>query len=136
MPLFLSYEPDQSTGNYRIKNDFSGNNYFFTGGYDININPRVKLLPSLLIKYNPNHAIQIDYNAQINIRDRIWIGIGYRNSDVLIGVLQCQLNDQLRMAYSYDFELGSIGKYRNGSHEIVLGYVFNYARKVMGPRNF
>ena len=100
------------------------------------ISPSVKLLPSLLIKYHPGNAIQIDYNAQIILKDRIWMGIGYRSKDMLVGMFQCQLNYQLRMAYSYDFELGSIGKYRNGSHEIVLGYVFNYARKVMGPRNF
>jgi type IX secretion system PorP/SprF family membrane protein len=136
LPLFLSHEPDQSTGNFKIKNDFSGYNYFFTGGYEVGISPHVKLLPSLLIKYHPNHVVQIDYNAQINLKDRIWIGIGYRNSDMLTGMLQCQLNDQLRMAYSYDFDTGTIGKYRNGSHEIVLSYVFRYVRKVMGPRQF
>ena len=136
LPLFLSHELNQSTGNYKIKNDFSEYNYFFTGGYKVGISPHVKLLPSLLIKYHPNHVIQIDYNAQISLKDRIWIGIGYRNSDMLIGMLQCQLNDQLRMAYSYDFDFGSIGKYKNGSHEIVLSYVFSYARKVMGPRHF
>jgi len=136
VPLFLSHEPDQSTGNYKIKNDFSGYNYFITGGYEVGISPHVKLLPSLLIKYHPTHVVQIDYNAQIVLKDRIWIGFGYRNSDMLIGMLQCQLNDQLRMAYSYDFDLGSMGKYRNGSHEIVLNYVFCYERKVTGPRQF
>jgi type IX secretion system PorP/SprF family membrane protein len=102
----------------------------------VDISPLVKLLPSLLIKYHPNNVIQIDYNAQINLKDRIWIGIGYRNRDMLVGMLQCQLTYQLRMAYSYDFDLGSIRKYTNGSHEIVLNYVFSYARKVMGPRQF
>jgi type IX secretion system PorP/SprF family membrane protein len=136
LPRFLTHELDQSTGNYKIKNNFSGYNYFFTGGYEVGIGPRVKLLPSLLIKYHPNHAIQIDYNAQVNLKDKIWIGIGYRNSNMLIGMLRCQLNYQLNIAYSYDFDLGSIGKYKNGSHEIVLNYVFSYARKVMGPRQF
>jgi len=55
---------------------------------------------------------------------------------MLVGMLQCQLNYQLRMAYSYDFDLGSIGKYKNGSHEILLSYVFSYARMVKGPRQF
>jgi hypothetical protein len=40
------------------------------------------------------------------------------------------------MAYSYDFEFGGIGKYVNGSHEVVLSYVFRYSRKVEDPRNF
>ena len=136
MPLFLSHELDKNTGKYKISNNFSGCNYFFSGGYELGISPQVKLLPSMLIKYHPNNAIQIDYNAQISLKDRIWMGIGYRNKDMLVGMLQCQLNYQLRMAYSYDFDFGSIGKYINGSHEIVLNYVFRYARKVIGPRQF
>jgi type IX secretion system PorP/SprF family membrane protein len=136
LPLFLSHELDESTGKYKIGNNFSGCNYFFTGGYELSITPQVKFLPSLLVKYHPKNAVQIDYNAQINLKDRIWMGIGYRNRDMLIGMLQCQLNYQVRMAYSYDFNLGTIGKYTNGSHEILLSYVFRYARKVMGPRQF
>lgn len=136
LPLFLSHEPDQSTGKYKTTNDFSEYNYFFTGGYEIGISPQVKLLPSMLIKYHPNHAVQIDFNAQIKLRNRIWMGISYRNRDMLVGMLQCQLNHQLRMAYSYDFDLGSIGRYHKGSHEIVLNYIFSYVRKVMGPRQF
>jgi type IX secretion system PorP/SprF family membrane protein len=136
MPLFLSYEPDKSTGKYKIDNNFSGSNYFFSAGYEASISPQVKFLPSLLIKYHPNNAIQIDYNAQFSLEDKIWMGIGYRNKDILVGMLQCQLNYQIRMAYSYDYNFGSIGKYLNGSHEFVLNYVFKFARKVIGPRQF
>jgi len=136
LPRFLIHELDQGTGNYIIKNNFSGYNYFFSGGYEVGIGPRVKLLPSLLIKYHPNHVIQFDFNAQINVKDRIWMGIGYRNRNVLAGMLRCQLNKQLNMAYSYDFDFGNTGKYKNGSHEIVLNYIFSYARSVTGPRQF
>ncbi len=136
LPMFLSHEMDQNTGNYRIKNNFSEYNYFFSGGYEVGISPDIKLLPSLLIKYHPDINIQIDYNAMIKLKDRICMGIGYRNKDMLVGMVQCQLNYQLRMAYSYDFDFSSIGKYKNGSHEIALNYVFSYERKVMGPRQF
>jgi type IX secretion system PorP/SprF family membrane protein len=118
LPLFLTHELDQSTGKYKIGNNFSGCNYFFTGGYEVGISPQVKLLPSFLIKYHPSNVVQIDYNAQINFKDKIWMGIGYRNKNMLVGMFQCQLNYQLRMAYSCDFDLGNIGKYLNGSHEI------------------
>jgi len=136
LPLFLSYDLDKSTGKYKIGNPFSVSNYFLTGGYEIGISNNVKLLPSLLIKYHPGNAIQVDYNAMVNLKDRIWMGIGYRNKDMLVGMLQCQVNYQIRMAYSYDFELGTPGRYMNGSHEIVLNYIFRYARKVIGPRQF
>jgi len=136
LPLFLSHELDMSTGKYKISNSLSGYNYLLSGGYEVIIGPRVKLLPSMLIKYHPGNAIQIDYNAQISLKDKIWMGIGYRNRNTLVAMFQCQLNYQIRMAYSYDFQIGSIGRYENGSHEIVLSYIFRYARKVMGPRQF
>jgi type IX secretion system PorP/SprF family membrane protein len=136
IPLFLSHQIDKSTGKYKIGSNFSGSNYFLTGGYEMRISTQVKFLPSLIIKYHPKNTIQIDYNAQINLKDRIWMGIGYRNRNMLVGMLQYQLNYQIRMAYSYDYNFGSIGEYMNGSHEIVLNYVFKYSRNVMGPRQF
>ncbi len=136
IPMFLSYEINKSTGNYRTGKIFSGCNYFLTGGYEVIINPNVKLLPSVLIKYHPDNAVQIDFNTRVSLKERFWIGLGYRTKDMLIGMLECQINYQLRMAYSYDFNFGSIGKYLNGSHEIGLNYVLKYSRKVIGPRQF
>jgi len=45
IPLFLSYDLDNSTGKYKNGNTFSGSNYFVTGGYEIGISNIVKLLP-------------------------------------------------------------------------------------------
>ncbi len=136
MPLFLNHEVDKNTGKYKINNNYFGSNYFFTTGYEVVLNSQTKFLPSLLIKYHPNNAVQIDYNAEINLKNRFWMGIGYRNRNILVGMIQCQLNYQIRMAYSYDYNFGSIGKYMNGSHELVLNYVLKFTRKVIGPRQF
>lgn len=136
VPLFLSYELDKSTGKYKVGNPFSASNYFLTGGYEIGISNDVQIMPSLLMRYHPGNALQIDYNLQVNFNDKIGMGLGYSNREILIGMLQCQLSYQLRMTYSYNFELGTIGRYMDGSHEIVLNYVFRYSRKVSGPRHF
>jgi type IX secretion system PorP/SprF family membrane protein len=136
LPLFLNHELDENTGKYKIGNNFSGCNYFLSGGYELGISPQVKFLPSVLIKYHPDNPVQIDLNARISLKDRVWMGVGYRSKDILVGMIQCQLNYQLRLGYSYDYNFGEIGKYLNGSHEIVLNYVFRYSRKVTGPRQF
>jgi type IX secretion system PorP/SprF family membrane protein len=136
IPLFLSYEFDKTTGKYKVTNNLSGYNYLFTGGYELPICSILKFMPSMLIKYHPNNTLQIDYNAQLVLKDKIWLGIGYRNRDMLVGLFQCQISYQLRIAYSYDFNVSDLGKYENGSHEIVLNYVFRYSRKVVGPRQF
>jgi type IX secretion system PorP/SprF family membrane protein len=136
LPVFLNHELDEKTGKYKISNNFSGCNYFLSGGYELGISPQVKFLPSFLIKYHPDNPVQIDLNARISLKDRIWLGVGYRSKKMLVGMVQCQLNYQLRLGYSYDYNFEEIGKYLNGSHEIVLNYVFRYSRKVTGPRQF
>jgi type IX secretion system PorP/SprF family membrane protein len=136
LPMFLTHEMDHNSGRYRIKNRFSQYNYLFTGGYLLDISPRADLLPSLLIKYHPEHPVQLDVNAQIILQDIIWLGIGYRNKSNLMGIFQFQANHQFRLGYTYCFDLGPIGRYTSGSHELMLNYVFRYNETLVGPRHF
>jgi len=136
MPFFLSQKMDQSGGEVTIKNDFSLYNYFINGGYNIEFADQIKLQPSILIKYNPTNGAGVDFNTYINLKDRIWFGIGYQSKNMIVGSFQCQINYQIKMAYSYIYEISPIAKYTNGSHEITLNYQFKYQRKVMGPRQF
>ena len=96
----------------------------------------IRLLPAVLLKYNPFTKVQADLYAKLMLKERIGVGVGYRSSDVIMGMLQCRVNEQLKIYYSYDFDTGSMGTYKNGSHEVVLGYVFRYTREVPGPRQF
>lgn len=136
LPLFLSHELDQSSGKYKINNNFSAYNLFISGGYEFVIDRNLKILPSVLLKVNQTDGIKIDYNALLNLKEKLWVGVGYRNRNMLVGMLQCQLTYQIKLGYSYDFEMGTLRKYTNGSHEIVLNYVFRYKRLVAGPRQF
>ena len=135
LPMFLSHDLNKNTGRYNIKNKFSDYTYLLSGGYFLDIKPGLRVLPSMLLKLH-NGSNQADINAQVILKDKIWVGAGYRTSEVLVGMFQCQVNYQLRAAYSYDFNLGAIGNYARSSHEIVLSYVFSYVRKVAGPRQF
>jgi type IX secretion system PorP/SprF family membrane protein len=136
IPMLLSYETDQVTGRNRSRNLADKYNYLLTGGYMIALGEGIGLLPSVLFKYRYRHAAQADINAQVILRDMVWIGLGYRNKNNLIGNFQCQLNYQLRLGYSYGFDLGPVGSYTNGSHEVMLNYVFRYREDLKGPRHF
>ncbi len=136
LPLFLSHVPDENTGNYKLKNDFSNYTYFLQGGYEAEISTFIKILPAVLVRYHPNARLQADYIVQVGLKDRIRAGLGYRSSRMMVGMLQAQINEQLRIGYSYDFDFSKTGHYKNGSHEIVLGYIFKYSRDVAGPRQF
>jgi type IX secretion system PorP/SprF family membrane protein len=136
LPFFLSHVVDDSNGKYRIKNDFSAYNYILAAGGSLPLGQQVKLIPSLLLKYLPDHPVQLDYTIQISLKDRIRTGIGYRNKNTLMALLQCRFNYQLRMLYSYAFDFGNLGGYKNGSHEIGLNYIFSYSHRAAGPRQF
>lgn len=134
IPMLFNNPVDLNSS--KLSSWYSGNNYFITGGYMFAINRQIKIQPSVLMKIHSEHPSQIDINAQLILRDRIWIGIGYRSSSTFVGMFQILMNPQLKMAYSYDYDLGPIGRYNSGSHEISLNYVFSYYRKVIGPRQF
>jgi len=136
LPFYLSDNMNQYAGEYKFRPDLSEYNYFLTGGYQLEINSDVKLLPSLLVRYQPKNDLQIDWNFQVSLKEMIWLGMGYRNKNMLIGTFQCQINYQIRVAYSYEFIVGNIGRYLNGSHEVGLNYIFRYKRSVKGPRKF
>jgi len=136
IPQLLSHEFNSTSGKYKIKNDFSEYNFFVEGGYYFLLAQDIKFLPSLLIRYNPGLTLQAEVNAQLILKERLRLGAGYRTSNKLIALLQCNITDQLMAAYSYDFDLGTVGKFYNGSHGVVLNYVFSYTRKVMSPRQF
>jgi len=134
LPMLLTHELNPTTGKYSIKNDFSEYSYFLEGGYFFDLTRHLKMLPSCLVKYHAGNKPQIDINTSFIIQDRIWLGLGYRNTQTLLGLLQLQISRQFMMAYSYSFDSGTMGKNNNGSHEVVLNYLFNYSRKVPGPR--
>lgn len=136
VPLFLSHVYNSQTDKYKTRNDFKEYNYFYNAGYTFDINPAVKFFPSLLVKYHKGNTPQIDINSQIILKNRVWLGAAYRSSNVIVAMLQYQVNNQLRIAYSYDFVIGKYGQYNNNSHEIMLNYVFNYSTEVTGPRQF
>ncbi|MCK4466418.1 MAG: type IX secretion system membrane protein PorP/SprF [Bacteroidales bacterium] len=136
LPLFLNHRFNPMTNKFKLHNDFSEYNYLINGGYIFEVKPDVKVLPSLLIRYNPGNSPQLDLNSHMIFKDKLWIGMSYRSKNTMVGMFQYQINNQFRVAYSYDFELGKLGRYNNGSHEIMLRYEFSYTIDVFSPRYF
>jgi type IX secretion system PorP/SprF family membrane protein len=136
LPFFVSHVSDENTGKLHMQNVFSQYNYFITGGYEFSLSETTDLLPSAVIRYQPDAGSQTDIMLRLVQWDRIGVGAGYRTSKMWIGQIDCKANDQLSFIYSYDSNFGKTGTYKGGSHEIMIGYVFRYKREVMGPRNF
>jgi type IX secretion system PorP/SprF family membrane protein len=136
VPKLLSYKFNFDKNKYSSKFNPGQYSYMFNAGYLYTISPKLKFFPSTLITLTPGEKILIDLNAYFNYIDRFWAGISYRSGRSFAGLFQFQINNQLRVAYTYDFDIGKLGKYSNGSHEIMLRYEFRYRVDVANPLIF
>ncbi len=111
--------------------------YLITGGIVIGISPSLKIKPSMLIKGTQGVPLQFDVNANFIIKEVLWLGLSYRSKTSYNFLVQVQLNDQLRVGYSYDLPLNQLKGLVKGSHEIVVTYNFLFRKnKLITPRYF
>ena len=54
-------------------------------------------------------------------KERVWLGVGYRTGDAMVGMVEYQINPQLRIGYAYDMTTSRLRNYTSGSHEVMLG---------------
>jgi type IX secretion system PorP/SprF family membrane protein len=136
IPKLLNYQFDFNKNKYSLKFDMGQSYYLFNTGYLFTLTPKIKLFPSTLIYYSPGEKLLFDLNAYVSYIDRFWAGLSYRNSRSLAALFQFAVNNQFRVAYTYDFDFGRLGRYSNGSHEIMLRYEFKYKVDVVNPLAF
>jgi type IX secretion system PorP/SprF family membrane protein len=136
VPKLLGYRFNFDKNKYTILFNPGQYNYLLNAGFLYTISQKVKFLPSTLITLSPKEKILIDLNAYVSYNDRVWGGVSYRNGRSLGALFQFAVNNQFRVAYTYDFDLGRLGRYSNGSHEIMLRYEFHYKVDAVSPLNF
>lgn len=98
-------------------------------GVALVVNPNVVLKPSLLVKYVHGAPLNIDVNFSVLLNKVFWIGASVRSSKAIVGILEYNITDFVRVGYSYDFSFGAIRSYTTGSHELFLGFDLSVAKK-------
>jgi type IX secretion system PorP/SprF family membrane protein len=136
VPKLLGYRFDFDKNKYTLRVNPGQYYYLFNTGYVINLTSKAKFFPSTLVTFSPGEKVLYDINAHFSFFDRLWVGASYRNNRSLAGLLQFAVNNQLRVAYTYDFDFGKLGRYSNGSHEVMLRYEFRYKVNVVNPLIF
>ena len=112
--------------------------YFVIGGYVFDLSEQVKFKPAFLLKAVVGAPISIDLSANFLFRDKLGVGVAHRLDDSFSGLLQYYVTPQFRIGYAYDFTLTELRNYNSGSHELMLGYDFRFARynRIHSPRIF
>ncbi|MDR0660072.1 MAG: type IX secretion system membrane protein PorP/SprF [Prevotellaceae bacterium] len=104
----------------------SGRHFYLYGRYKIELTSDWDLVPSLSAQNNIKD-FQLEVNAMTFYKKRFWAGASYRvndkfESESVVGMLGLYITDFLRVGYAYDLNVGDIGSYSSGSHEIMLGF--------------
>lgn len=100
--------------------DAANIHYYLHSGYQFDINENWKSNTSILVKQVSGAPLQIGLNGQVVYRDFIGAGLSYRTSKELIAMVNYRINPQLKLGYAYDYNMGQLGSYSNGTHEIIL----------------
>jgi len=120
---------------------------YVMGGFVVGLSDALKLKPSFLVKYAEGAPLGIDGNINLWIADRLAIGGSYRrnqfnsfgafSSDAIVGMVEVQLSDQIRLGYAYDRMLNNLRSFGPNSHELMLRYEFGFGRsRILTPRYF
>lgn len=97
--------------------------YYLHGGKVLELNDNKTVLkPSVLLKYFPGVAYQVDINMNVYYNKLIGAGISYRTQESIVLLADAIVYDNLRLGIAYDIPIGKLSSYHSGSFEVMLSY--------------
>ncbi|MBY0245138.1 MAG: type IX secretion system membrane protein PorP/SprF [Sphingobacteriaceae bacterium] len=133
-------------------------NYYLTAGVLLPINEVIQIKPSFLIKEDLDNSSAVDANLFFLIKDKIWIGTGYRyiklkeqgryidngnyksilqSQKSIITMIEFFASEKIRLGYAYDKTLNDFSASTLGIHELSIGFYFKSKKEILGtPRRF
>jgi type IX secretion system PorP/SprF family membrane protein len=99
--------------------------YLFQAGVVLPLGYDFKVKPNFLIKYVNGSPVQFDLNANLLIKETVWVGASYRSADSFDAIASVYITPQIQLGYSYDFSNTELAKRQSGSHEIMLKFSFS-----------
>jgi type IX secretion system PorP/SprF family membrane protein len=131
--------------------------YYFTAGMLMPLSEEIYFKPSFLLKDDRGGPTSLDLNAFLLFKEKIWLGGSYRTGvrlyekdylqkslrgrNAAVAAIEIFPMPELRIGYAYDFSVGPLETYSNGSHEISVAFSFSAAaaklnRQVSCPKFF
>lgn len=112
-------------------------NYYLMGGYVFTISNDIQFKPAGLLKIVQGAPLQADISANFMFIEKLTVGIAYRWSAAMSGMIGFQISEGLHIGYGYDLETTNLDRYNSGSHEVFLRYdLFKNNTRMTTPRFF
>lgn len=136
VPSILSFRRDEQD-EFTVYPDYKLFKTYLTAGTLLKFTDSFKVKPSVLLRYSMSEPVEVDLNANFIFADILWIGGSYRIAEkAAVALLDLQVTPQLKLGYSYDYQLGHLSNYTSGTHEISLRYEFEFSVSATSPRYF
>lgn len=137
VPAFLSYRESGSPTTFTPYHSVQNYDMIFLTGGLVTFTEGFRFKPSLLLKYSLTKPVEIDINGNFIIADFLWLGASYRMSEEsVIGIIEVQATQQVKIGYSYDYQTGSLSNFSKGTHEVLLRFELGYRVSAASPRYF
>jgi len=112
-------------------------NIYLMAGKTIEFSSDLKFKPAALLKAVDGSPLQADLSANFLIKSKLTLGVAYRWSAALSGMVGFQLSDSLMLGFAYDRETTELRQYNDGSFEFFLRYeLFKRNNRMISPRFF
>lgn len=137
VPALFTYQSDTLSADYNRAIDPAYYDVLFSAGALLSFSDAFKIKPSVMAKYNLSGTLRVDLNSNFIIYDFLWIGGSWRiGEEAVVALLELQISQQLRLGYSYDYNLGEISSFIGGTHEIALRFDLGKKVSAASPRYF
>ncbi|MCA4807988.1 PorP/SprF family type IX secretion system membrane protein [Myroides odoratimimus] len=111
--------------------------FYLMGGYVFDVSENLLIKPAALVKAVSGAPLQVDLTANFLFYDKFTLGAAYRWDASVSALAGFQVNENLFVGYSYDFETTALQRYNSGSHEIFLRFeLFKQRSMINTPRFF
>ncbi|RKD88529.1 PorP/SprF family type IX secretion system membrane protein [Mangrovibacterium diazotrophicum] len=141
IPKILKNDFENGVGDY--ESDIEYRNMDMIAGYVFDMGTSVKFKPSVMFRHSESQPFVYDLNASFLFKEKFWLGGMFRSTSwngggsAFGGNVQFIISEKLRLGYAYDLNLGKIGSYGNGSHEIMISYELrSLVKSFTSPRYF
>ncbi len=113
---------------------FLRRHFFATTGYNFRLfNTPFELQPSVFVKSDAT-KVHYDFNLSALYNKKVRFGVSYRNQEAIIPGITLELTGGLKVGYAYEVSLNKLITVSKGSHEIIVGYCFDFWGKTKNYR--
>lgn len=111
--------------------------YYLSGGKVYDLTYDIKFKPAFVAKMVTGAPLQLDLTANFLIHEKFTLGMAYRWSAALSGLVGFKVSDRLMIGYGYDRETTRLSNFNSGSHELFLQFdLFKINQHIETPRFF